>query len=190
MHDPDRPGAEAPAGDGVEKKVSPERFTTQELLWVRLSQSYTLEQGPAATTTTTESKSLSPVQWEARSRPLPSLELWWKGNFDVYGAGVGYQNVSLSWKPAPWASLRGEWRTVRDSPQDFLDLGVSLGTAPARLEARSRYNLSQETFVENRVGVTWTSQCWEVTLGYVRWPDDFEYSVQLSLKGIGTVVRL
>ena len=90
----------------------------------------------------------------------------------------------------PYRSLRGEWRTTRDSLQDFLDVGGELTLGAFGFAARSRYNLAQEVFVENRLSVKYTSQCWDVTIGYVDWTDRYEYSLLISLKGIGTVVKM
>jgi hypothetical protein len=162
------------------------KFTTQELLWLKFSQRYTFDEESQSTA----GEPFSAIDWDARSRPLSGLEVWWRGNFDVYGDGIGYQNLSLTWKPSKIGSLRAEWRTARDSNQDFLDLGANLALGRFALEGRSRYNLDEDTFVENRASVKYSSQCWDLTFGYVRWTDEYEYSVLLSLKGIGTVVKI
>lgn len=177
----------APArGDPPAVGAAAPRYSTQEVLWLKFSQRYTFDEESRAVA----GEPFSAVEWEARSRPMSGLEMWWRGNFDVYGDGIGYQNVSLTWKPSAIASLRAEWRTARDSNQDFLDLGGTLSLGRIGLEGRSRYNLAEDTFVENRASVKYTSQCWDITLGYVRWTDEYEYSLLLSLKGIGTVVKI
>ena len=160
--------------------------TTQELLWVKLSQNYTFGSG----TVIDGGESFSAVEWEARTKPLTGLEITWRGNFDVYGKGIGYHNLSLNWQIMGNASLRGDWRSTRDSTQDFLDLGgnVSLGRFDVLL--RTRYNLAETTFVENRIGLKYASQCWDVTLGYVHWTNTYEYSLLFSLKGIGTILKI
>lgn len=160
--------------------------TTQELLRIKLSQNYTFDEGPA----TEEAQDFSAVEWEARARPATGLEFLWRGNFDLYGNGVGYQNISLTWRAGPSVSFRGDWRTTRDSTQDFLDLGVTFPLGRVGIDGRSRYNLAEDTFVENRIGIKYTSQCWDVTLGYVHWTDSYEYTITFGLKGIGTVVKI
>ena len=160
--------------------------TTQELLWIKLSQNYTFDSGAAPD----GDEPFSAVEWEARTKPLAGLEITWRGNFDVYGKGIGYQNLSLTWKMTGNASLQGDWRSTRDSSQDFLDLGGNFSLGRFDVLLRSRYNLAENTFVENRIGIKYVSQCWDVTLGYVHWTDTYEYSLLFSLKGIGTIVKI
>jgi LPS-assembly protein len=177
--------AALPADAAVPVDVAPPPLSvTRELLWVKLSQSYSLKDED------TGGRPFSPVEWEARTAPGRGLEFSWRGNFDVYGEGIGFQDVSLRWAPSTAASVAGEWRTTRDSTQDFLDLGGELTLGRFYLTGRSRYNLNEDNFVENRVSVKYTSQCWDVTLGYVWWTDLVEYSLLVSLKGIGTVLKL
>lgn len=166
-------------------QAQPQR-TTQELLWFKISQSYDF--GDEATAVA--GRPFSALEWETRTGILSGLEVSWRGNVDAYGEGIGYQNVSLTWKPAASASIRADWRTARGSNQDFLDLGASLSLGGVSLDGRSRFNLAEETFVENRVNLKYASQCWELALGYVRWTDDYEYSLLLSLKGLGTLVKI
>ncbi|HWR97245.1 MAG TPA: LPS assembly protein LptD [Candidatus Methanoperedens sp.] len=182
----ERAGSEEAAGAAVAAPVPLPAATTREMLWVKLSQNYSFRQEDTADA----SRPFSPVEWEARSAPGRGLELAWRGDYDVYGDGVGYQDVSLRWSPSAAATVSAEWRTTRDSNQDFLDLGGELSLGRIELEGRSRYNLAEETFVENRVSIKFISQCWDVTLSYVRWTDTFSYSLLLSLKGIGTVVKI
>jgi hypothetical protein len=165
---------------------APAQYTTQELFWLKFSQNYTF----SGTADAEAGHPFSALEWEAHTRPLPALELWWRGNMDVYGNGIGYQNVALHWLPATNATVRGEWRSSRDSKQDFLDLGATYSLGRIGLEGRSRYNYSEDTFVENRISVKYTSQCWDVTVGYVHWTQDYEFTLLISLKGIGTVVKL
>ena len=160
--------------------------TTQELLWVKLSQNYTMDSGTA----TDAGQPFSAVEWEVRTKPLTGLEITWRGNFDVYGKGIGYQNLSLIWKMMGNASLQGDWRSTRDSSQDFLDLGGNFSLGHFDVQLRSRYNLAEKTFVENRAGLKYASQCWDVTLDYVHWTNTYEYSLLFSLKGIGTIVKI
>jgi hypothetical protein len=160
--------------------------TTQELLWVKLSQNYTFDSGKATPT----DPSFTPVEWEVRTRPLTGLEVLYRGNFDVYGQGVGYQNLSLTWRVDARSSLQADWRTTRDSNQDFLDVGGNVTLGRFDLQARSRYNIAETTFVENRLNIKYVSQCWDVTLGVVKWTESYEYSLLFSLKGIGTIVRI
>jgi len=160
--------------------------TTQELLWLKLSQNYSFD--PSAEVV--PGQPFSPLEWEARTRPLTGLEVLWRGNFDVYGKGLGYQNLSLSWKATGNASLQGDWRSTRDSNQDFLDLGGNVSLGHFDVHARSRYNLAEKTFVENRITIKYVSQCWDVTLGFVKWTQDYEYSLLFSLKGIGTIIKI
>ena len=160
--------------------------TTQELLWFKLSQNYTIDSGA----TTSAVQSFSAIEWEARTRPLTGMEVHWRGNFDVYGKGLGYQNLSLAWRVTDRSSLQADWRSTRDSNQDFLDLGGKFPFLGLEVQARSRYNLAENAFVENRISLKYTSQCWDVTLGYVRWTDKTEYNLLFSLKGIGTIIRI
>jgi LPS-assembly protein len=160
--------------------------TTQELLWIKLSQNYTFDSGAAVDV----GQNFTPVEWEVRTRPLAGLDVSWRGNYDVYGKGIGYHNLSLSWKIAPRAALHGDWRSTRDSDQDFLDLGGNVSLGSIDIQARSRYNLAEKTFVENRISLKYVSQCWDVTLGYVKWTTEYEYSLAFSLKGIGTIVKI
>jgi LPS-assembly protein len=160
-------------------------FRTEELVWVRLSQSYIFDREVVDVT----GQALSPVEWESRTRPWPGLEISWKGNWSVYGEGVGYQNVAGTWKALDLLTLNAEWRTTKGANQDFLDLGLTVPFTRMSLEGRSRYNLDETTFVENRVAVKYLSQCWDIAFAYVKWPNDYEYSIQLSLKGIGTIVK-
>jgi lipopolysaccharide assembly outer membrane protein LptD (OstA) len=88
------------------------------------------------------------------------------------------------------ASFRGDWRSTSDSSQDFLDLGGNFSLGRYEVLVRSRYNVAESTFVENRIGIKYASQCWDVTLGYVHWTDTEEYSLSFSLKGIGTIVKI
>ncbi len=162
-----------------------QRAKTQELLWVKLSQSYTIDSG-----TTDDGQPFSDVEWEARARPLTGLDITWRGNVDIYGDGIGYHNLSMTWKASDNASVRADWRATRDSTQDFLDLGGTVSLGRIGLEGRSRYSLAEDAFVENRASVKYTSQCWDVTVEYVRWTDDYEYKLMVSLKGIGTVVKI
>jgi LPS-assembly protein len=182
-------GSREAAGEGREESSEaavPSLTSTQEKLWVKLSQSYSFQEDA----TVGSSRPFSPIDWEARTKPGAGIELWWRGNFDVYGEGIGYQDVSLTWEPTPAATIRGEWRTNRDSLQDFLDLGGDFTLGRFTVDGRTRYNLADETFVENRISVKYTSQCWDMTVGYVHWLDTFEYSFLISLKGIGTVVKI
>jgi hypothetical protein len=130
------------------------------------------------------------VEWDARTRPTPGLSLSWRGNYDVYDRWVGYQNVSATWDVASFLNLNVDWRTTRGSDQDFIDVGASLALGAFAVDGRSRYNLSESAFVEDRIDVKYTSQCWDVTVGYVRWPDEYQYTLLLSLKGVGTVLKL
>jgi LPS-assembly protein len=160
--------------------------TTQELLWIKLSQNYTFADSAALV----PGQPFSPLEWDARLRPLSGLEVQSRGNYDVYGKGVGYQNLSLIWKVTDTASLQGDWRTTRDSDQDFLDLSANFSLWHVDVQARSRYNLAEKTFVENRVNLKYVSQCWDITLGYVHWTTEYQYSLTFSLKGIGTIVKI
>jgi LPS-assembly protein len=179
--------AGAEHGEGAPAALpAPPQYTTQELFWLKLSQNYTF----AGTAEAEAGRNFSALEWEAHTRPLPVLELWWRGNLDVYGNGIGYQNVALHWIPVSNASVRGEWRSSRDSKQDFLDLGVTYSLGRIGLEGRSRYNYGEDTFVENRINFKYSSQCWDVTVGYVHWTEDYEFTLLVSLKGIGTVVKL
>jgi len=159
--------------------------TTQELLWIKLSQNYTFDRSAAIV----EGQSFSALEWEARTRPLTGLEILWRGNFDVYGKGIGYQNLSLSWRVSGRSSIQWDWRSTRDSDQDFFDLGGNLFLGSIDIQARSRYNPAENTFVENRIAIKYLSQCWDVTISYVKWVSEYEYSLTFSLKGIGTIVR-
>lgn len=172
------------ATESQDVKAAP-KYTTQELLWVKLSQGYTLDESAVAA----DLRPFTPIEWEARTRPLSGMELWYRGNFDVYGAGVGYQSASLAWTPLPATSLRTEWRTVRGSNQDFLDLAAAFPIGKFGIDGRSRYNLDEGKFVENRVDIKYSSQCWDMTVGYVKWTEEFQYLLNISLKGIGTVVK-
>lgn len=175
------PVGAAPAG-GPSAPLS----STKEMIWVKLTQSYSFaEEGEES-----GARPFSPVEWEARTAPGGGFELSWRGNLDVYGGGVGYHDVALSWAPTVDAILRGEWRTTQDSSQDFLDVGGEFTLGRWDLAGRSRYNLADQAFLENRVSVKYNSQCWDITLGYVDWPDLYEYTLLISLKGIGTVLKL
>lgn len=166
---------------------NPEQLTTtQELLWIKLWQNYTFDSGASADA----GHNFSAVDWEVRTRPFKGLEIYWRGNVDVYGEGIGYQNLSLSWKFAGGAGLHGDWRSTRDSDQDFLDIGGNYPLGRINLQARSRYNLAQKTFVENRINVKYISQCWDVALDYVKWTNDYEYTLTFSLKGVGTILKI
>ena len=176
----------APTGETVENASRGPLTTTQELLWIKLSQNYTFDYGTAIDT----GQPFSALEWEARTRPLAGLEIDWRGNYDIYGSGIGYQNISLSWSFLDNASLRGEWRSTRGSDQDFIDLGGTVALGRIGLQARSRYNLAESTFVENRVDFKYTSQCWDVALNFVRWTTTYEYSITFSLKGIGTIIKI
>jgi len=190
------PAAPAPEGAVVLPTPAPEgataapvaapRFTTRELLWIKLSQTYALDESLSAV----PHHRFSPVEWDARSKLRSELEVSWRGNLDVYGDGIGYQNILLSWKPFPALAVATDWRTAQGSAQDFIDLGATLDLGEVNLSGRSRYNLSEDTFLENRINVKYTSQCWDIAVSYVRWQDDFQFAVQLSLKGIGTVLKL
>ncbi len=180
------PADTSATGEPVEAAPATQTTTTQELLWIKLSENYSFYSSKAAV----PGQKFSAIEWEARSRPVTGLEVLWRGNYDVYGKGFGYSNLSLAWKVTDSASLQGDWRTTRDSTQDFLDLGGNFTLARIGVEARSRYNLAEKTFVENRINVKYSSQCWDVTLGYVRWTDTYEYSLLFSLKGVGTIVRI
>ena len=175
----------APGAEGEPAAAAP-GFTTREVFWVKLSQTYALDESLSAV----PDQRFSPLEWDARSRLRHELEVAWRGNFDVYGDGVGYQNLALAWKPSDVVTVTTEWRTARESTQDFIDVGASLELGSVHLDGRSRYNLSEDTFLENRIDAKYTSQCWDIAVGYVRWPDDFQFMVQLSLKGIGTVLKL
>ena len=186
------PAAGAPEANGAAVVAAPAGTppaplsSTKELIWVKLSQSYSFaEEGVTA-----EARPFSPVEWEARTAPGGGFELSWRGNIDVYGGGVGYQDVSLSWAPTVDAVLRGEWRTTQDSTQDFLDVGGEITLGRWDLAGRSRYNLADQAFLENRISVKYSSQCWDITLGYVDWPDLYEYTLLISLKGIGTILKI
>jgi len=180
------PAATEESGDPGQTVETVQMTTTQELLRVKLSQNYTFDGDTAAV----EGEAFSAVEWEARTRPLKGLEITWRGNYDVYGKGLGYQNLSLNWKMIGNSSLHGDWRSTRDSDQDFLDLGGNIAFGRIDVQGRSRYNLTEKTFVENRISIKYLSQCWDITLGYVRWTDTYEYSLLFSLKGIGTIVKI
>lgn len=183
---PALPPGTPPGGDPLGTAPAAPLTSTQELLWVKLSQNYTFDSGKLTET----EPSFTPIEWEARTRPLKGLEVLWRGNFDVYGKGLGYHNLSLSWQVTERSSLQGDWRSTRDSDQDFLDLGGNVSLGRFDVQARSRYNLAEKTFVENRVNLKYVSQCWDITLGYVKWTDRYEYTLLFSLKGIGTIVRI
>jgi LPS-assembly protein len=186
---PDAPAGTSagPAAEGgAEGKAAQPSFTTQELFWFKLSQIYALDEKEIAAM----GHAFSPIEWEARTRPIPSIDLWWKGNYDIYQRYVGYQSLALTWRPIDLATLQGEYRSARGSNQDFLDIGATLGVARFSVEGRSRYNLADKTFVENRLFVKYSSQCWDVAVGYVKWTTDFQYTLQFSLKGIGTIVKI
>jgi len=166
--------------------AGPVRIPGTPIPYVEYPENYTIDSGTAAVA----GQSFSAVEWEARTRPLSGLEVSWRGNFDVYGQGLGYHNLSLIWKVTGKSSLHGDWRSTRGSDQDFLDLGGNLSLGRIDVEARSRYNLAEKIFVENRINFKYVSQCWDVTLGYVKWTTEYEYSLTFSLKGIGTIVRI
>ena len=142
--------------------------TTQELLWLKLSQNYTFDDSsddrrgtglfrhrvggahPAA------HGAGSPMAGQLR-RLRPGLR--------VPEALAGLESHGP-------LSLQGEWRSTRDSTQDSLDLGGKFPLWGIEFQARSRYNLAEKTFVENRLGLKYASQCWDMTLGYVDWTDN------------------
>lgn len=180
------PAPVSPSAPDSDPVVAAARSTTRELLWVKLSQTYAVDESLSAV----PGQRFSDIEWDARSKLRKDLDLAWRGNVDVYGGGVGYQNLSVAWRLSEALAANAEWRTASGSSQDFIDLGATLELGAVRLDGRSRYNLSEDTFLENRIDVKYTSQCWDITLGYVRWPDDYQFRLQLSLKGIGTVLEL
>lgn len=160
--------------------------TTQELLWIKLSQNYTFDSSRA----TVAGQSFSAVEWEARTRPLSGLEISWRGDYDVYGKGVGYHNLSLIWSASGSAWFQGDWRSTRESNQDFLDLGGNYSFRRIDVHARGRYNLAEKSFIEKQISLKYSSQCWDVTISYVKWTTDYQFSLTFSLKGIGTIVGI
>ncbi len=50
--------------------------------------------------------------------------------------------------------------------------------------------MDEEEFIENHAFLKYSSQCWEVSTGYVQWPGEYEFRLQIGLKGIGTVFEM
>ena len=100
-------------------------------------------------------QTFSAVEWEARTRPLTGLEITWRGNFDVYGKGVGL--------PECLALLEGRRRLAAGGLAHHARLRPGF-PRPRRhlllgrfdIQARSRYNLAETTFVENRINVKYS----------------------------------
>jgi LPS-assembly protein len=157
---------------------------TRSLLRVKLAQSYNFE----ALEVGGESRPFSPLQWDVSSRPSPSWDFRWKGDYNFYESETGFQDVSLTWSKNR-VKLRGEWRSLTGGDRDYLDLWARFPTGKWFWDLRSRYNVTEDEFIENSAFFTYTSQCWDVTAGIVQWPGEYEYRFQLGLKGIGTVLN-
>lgn len=157
---------------------------TRPLLRVKLSQSYDFE----ALEVAGESRPFSPLQWDVSSRPGPAWDFRWKGNYSFYESETGFQDVSLTWRKKR-VKLRGEWRSLAGGSRDYLDLWAQFPTGNWTWDLRSRYNVAEEEFIENRAFFTYTLQCWDISAGVVQWPGEYEYRFQLGLKGIGTVLN-
>ncbi len=167
-------GRLAPAQEG-------ERARTRELMRVRLSQSYDFD---------AEERPFSDMSWDVLGRPSQAWDLRWRGNYDFYESEIGNQSVSANWRSRRGMSLRGEWRSSNRGGSDFLDLWAKVPFGKWFWDLRSRYNIDQDEFIENSVSIKYTSQCWDVTAGYVNWPDENEVRFELGLKGIGNVISL
>lgn len=162
------------------------RFRTDELLRVKLSQTYDFD----APEVGGETRPFSPMDWDVRSSPNPAWDLRWKGEYDLYDSEVDFQDLSVTWNSAAGTMLRGEWRTTASGRNDFLDLWAQFPLGRKwDWDLRSRYNIDAEEFIENNASFKYTSQCWDVTVGYVKWPEEYEFRFQLGLKGIGNVVN-
>ncbi len=174
---------ESTGGSGEKEAPPATRYRTKTFMRVKLFQSYDFEpedrEGEGR---------VSPLEWEASTYPTGTLDIIWKGNYDFDAHGVGFQNLALIWRPGAKTVFRGEWRTAKTGAPDFIDLETSFFLWNLGLEGRSRYNLDDEEFIENRGAVKYLSQCWEVRVEYIRWPDMYEYRFQVSLKGLGTIL--
>jgi LPS-assembly protein len=159
---------------------------TDELLRVKIAQTYDFE----VEEVDGEERPFSPLEWDVLSSPGRHWKIRWKGNFDFYRDEVGRQDLSLRWKSPAGTMLRGEWRTSRGGDLGFVDLWALLPLKPWHLDLRSRYNIEEEEFIENHAFVKYSSQCWDVTTGVVFWPGEYEFRLQVGLKGIGTVFNL
>ena len=158
-----------------------ERARTRELLRVRLSQSYDFD---------AEEQPFSNMAWDVVGRPSQAWDLWWRGDYDFYESEIGSQSVSANWRSRRGMTLRGEWRSSNRGGSEFLDLWAKVPLGNWFWDLRSRYNIDQDEFIENSVSIKYTSQCWDVTAGYVNWPDENEVRFELGLKGIGNVISL
>ena len=143
------PGAEAAAAGGAGGSTAPGQLgTTQELLWVKLSQNYTFDEAASDRRGAgLFGRGVGGPHAAAHGAGSP-----WRGNFDVYGQGFGYQNLSLAWRVTDRSSLQADWRSTRDSTQDFLDLGgkvplggVEIQAAAATISPRKRSSRTGST---------------------------------------------
>jgi LPS-assembly protein len=171
-------------------KIGPEegatRARTRELLRVKLSQSYDFD----ALEIGGETEPFSPLGWDVRSSPTPRWDIRWKGDYNFYDTEISYQDLSLTWSSLAGAILRGEWRTAAGADLGFLDLWARVPLGAWSWDLRSRYNMDEEEFIENHAFLKYSSQCWEVSTGYVQWPGEYEFRLQIGLKGIGTVFEM
>jgi LPS-assembly protein len=171
-------------------KVAPARENarplTLELLRVKLAQAYNFDAPEIAG----ESRPLSPLEWDVSSSPSRQWDIRWKGNYDFHDSEVAYQDLSLTWNSLGGTVLRGEWRTAAGADLGFIDLWARLPLGSFYWDLRTRYNMDEEEFIENRAFLKYSSQCWDITAGVVQWPGEYEYRLQIGLKGIGTVFEL
>lgn len=160
----------------------------RELVWLKLSQSYTLRgERRDLLTLADQARPFSDVRIEARVNPLKRLSLFTDNRFDTYHARFSTASLSGDLKDDD-GNLAGVGYHMSRGVVEYLEgrLGLSL-VKPFVFNYTGRYSFDRGAFLEAVYAVEYKRQCWSLTFSFRDRPDNREFLVSFALAGIGPV---
>ena len=160
----------------------------RELLWLRLSQAYTLRgERRDLLTLTDQARPFSDIRLEARINPAKRVSFYTDNRFDPYRAGFSTASVSGDMKDDE-GNLAGLGYHMSRGVVEYMEgrLGLTL-LKPFVFNYTGRYSFDRGAFLEAYYAVEYKRQCWSLTFSFRDRPDNREFLVSFTLAGIGPV---
>jgi LPS-assembly protein len=161
---------------------------SRDLLRFELRQRYDFrlqDDGNAAT------DPLAPLRIWLEAQPIPSVTFKAAAEYSHELSKFPQRSVELRYAGGGGNSMRVELRSSDDPDLSFLgvDARLELGRGWG-LRYDGRYDLEAGKRIENRLGLGYKSQCWEVKATWTDRSDSSVFRLTLDLKNLGTVLTI
>ena len=163
----------------------------RSMAYLSLSESYDIreaqEDNPAKWAVPGEQRPFSPVQARLELYPSEKLYGFAEARFSPYDKAVTYAALGTTALFDGGHKLSASYTKTRDV-SEYVALTADIKVLPKfTLYGRYQRDLYADARVETVAGVIYEEDCWSLDVGYTDEPGEQQYTIRVTLKGLGGV---